>query len=84
MKRHRSTPVWLDLLGWFGAFAILLAYFLVSLEFLAPSHPLYHILNGGGAVGLGLEAWQKKDYQPVLLNIVWIVIALCSIFFHYS
>lgn len=73
-----------ELIGWYGAFAILLAYALVSFNFLPPTHLAYHLLNGSGALGLISIALRKRDYPSAGLNIAWTLIAaiaLIRIFF---
>ncbi len=69
----------LELLGWYGAAAILGAYALVSFGFLPPDSVLYQALNGTGAVGIVAVSLAKKAYQPAALNAVWTVIALVAI-----
>lgn len=62
--------------GWYGVLAILLAYFLVSINIIIAHSFTYQLLNFTGALGIIIEAWSKKDAQPVILNIVWACIAL--------
>lgn len=59
--------------------AILLAYFLVSFKFIEARSLPYEILNLTGAAGIVVEAGSKKDKQPMVLNIVWALIALIVI-----
>jgi len=69
----------IDVAGWYGVFVILGAYALLSWGFLVPSDIWYQILNLTGAVGLGLEALFRKDYQPTILNLIWALIAVFAI-----
>lgn len=73
-------PKIIDLVGWFGVLAILLAYALVSFSALRVKSYPYQILNLLGAVGLIMEAASKRDKQPVALNAVWALVALIAIF----
>jgi len=66
-------------IGWYGTCAIVLAYALVSFEFLSSSTFLYQILNGTGALGIVYISFKKKAYQPGVLNVIWALIALISI-----
>ncbi len=68
-----------EIIGWYGTVAIVLAYALVSFEFIAPSSLLYQILNATGAIGIVYISFKKKAYQPGVLNIIWTVIALIAI-----
>lgn len=73
------TKRFIQIVGWYGVAAIVLAYLLNSFGVL-DSHSLsYQLLNLSGALGLICEAASKKDTQPVALNIVWSAIALIAI-----
>ncbi len=69
----------ISLFGWYGLIAIVLAYTLVSLSILEATDLTYQMLNGSGAIGIVLQTYIKRDYQPMILNIVWAIIALVSI-----
>ena len=60
--------------GWYGVIAILGAYFLVSFSYLEAGGLPYQLLNFSGSLGIALEAYSKKDQQPLWLNIVWMLI----------
>jgi len=68
-----------EIFGWYGTFAIILAYALVSFGILSPSSSIYQILNGTGALGIVYISFKKKAYQPGVLNIIWAIIALIAI-----
>jgi len=68
-----------EIIGWWGAGAIVLAYALVSFDYLSVSTYLYQLLNGTGAVGIVYISFKKKAYQPGVLNIVWVIIAVIAI-----
>lgn len=69
----------IELLGWYGAVAILSAYALISFSLIEPNSLWYHLLNLTGAIGLCILSFHKKAYQPATLNIIWITIALIAI-----
>lgn len=69
----------IELIGWYGAVAIVLAYALVSFSILQPTSFIYQILNGTGAIGIVIVSFSKKAYQPGVLNVIWAVIALVAI-----
>ncbi len=69
----------IEFLGWYGALAIVLAYGLLSFSFLTSTNIWYQILNGTGALGIFIESYHKKDYQPAVLNTIWIIIAIAAI-----
>jgi hypothetical protein len=69
----------IELFGWYGTGAIILAYALVSLSVLEPTDLVYQLLNVTGALGvLGISIY-KRAYQPAVLNVVWTLIALVAI-----
>ena len=63
-----STTI--ELLGWYGVAATIIAYILVSFAFLAPNSIWYQGLNFTGAVGVTIETWVRRDYQPFWLNLI--------------
>ncbi|MCK9360828.1 hypothetical protein M0Q28_01195 [Patescibacteria group bacterium] len=69
----------IEIAGWYGALAILAAYFLGSFGVLAPTGLAYQLLNLTGAVGIIVVAAYKKVYQSVALNVVWGIIAVVAI-----
>lgn len=66
-------------LGWYGVAATILAYILVSFLILPPTSVWYQLLNLTGALGVTIETYYRKDYQPFWLNLIWSGIALIAI-----
>lgn len=69
----------LQLIGWLGMVAILLAYFLMTFSFIEPRGFIYYFLNLIGSGGIVLITWKRKDTQPMMLNIIWMIIAIIAI-----
>lgn len=69
-----------QIVGWIGMILILGAYFLISFDILTVHNIWYQLLNIVGSFGLVLVAFGRKDWQPMVLNIVWILIAILAIF----
>ena len=67
------------ILGWYGVIATVVAYILVSFLVLSPTSLLYQALNLTGALGVTIETYYRKDYQPFWLNLIWMLIALVAI-----
>lgn len=65
--------------GWYGVIAILVAYSLLNFGLVDIHSLLYQILNATGALGIAYDALKDKDYQPIVLNIIWALIALVAI-----
>lgn len=66
-------------IGWYGVLAILFAYTLSSLGWLSNQGVVYTLLNLTGSVAVAIEAASKRDRQPVVLNVIWGLIALLSL-----
>lgn len=69
----------IEVLGWYGLVAVVIAYGCVSLSFISPASYIYQFLNLSGSVGLGLVAFVKRAYQNGVLNLVWGIIAVVAI-----
>ena len=65
--------------GWAGVLSILLAYALLTFDVLSADQAAYHILNLVGGAGIIIDAVADKNYQPVVLNLIWAVIAVYAI-----
>ncbi len=67
------------LVGWYGVAAILAAYLLATVGLITVRSWVYLVLNLTGAIGVLIEALWRGDYQPVVLNVFWAVIALVGV-----
>ncbi len=76
MKNNRTL---VEVIGWLGVALILLAYILTSFNALDNQSLVYQLLNLFGALGILIDTWVKKDYQPVFLNVVWALVAIVAI-----
>lgn len=77
-KREHRQPL-LAMIGWVGVVAILLAYSLNSFGIIQSAPPLYFALNLVGSLALLVEAYLHHDIPPVLLNIIWAIIAMAGL-----
>jgi uncharacterized membrane protein len=68
-----------EIAGWYGAAAILLAYFLVSFDLLSSGSAAFQWLNLTGAIGLILIAAAKNVKQGVVLNGVWAAVSVVAL-----
>jgi len=69
----------IEAIGWIGVGLVVLAYFLVSFDVMSGSGGLYQIMNLVGALGIIVHSVARKDYQPVVLNIIWGLIAVLAL-----
>ncbi len=68
-----------EIIGWRGAFAIIIAYILASFNIISVNTLTYQILNMAGAFGIVYISFKKNAYQPAILNIIWAIIAIIAI-----
>ena len=74
----------LEALGWYGVVAILIAYALVSFNYIGAQSFVFQILNLTGSAGIAVDAFKNKDRPAAVLNVVYAligVIALARIFY---
>lgn len=69
----------IELFGWYGTVAILGAYALLSFGVIEAGSATYQLLNLTGVLGIIAVSIPKKNYQPVVLNLVWAVIAVIAL-----
>lgn len=69
----------IEVYGWYGTVAIMLAYILVSFTVIDVTNIWYQLLNGTGALGIVAVSFHHKNYQPGVLNIIWTIIAIIAI-----
>lgn len=74
-----KTKIIDEIIGWYGAIALIAAYGLNSFNILHADEVGYQILNITGAIGIIYISLKKQAYQPVALNLVWTVIGLIAI-----
>ncbi len=70
----------ISLFGWYGVLAIVLAYTLSNFNLIETTNINYQILNITGALGIVTDSLNDKDYQPVVLNIIWMLVGLVGLF----
>ena len=69
----------LNLLGWTGAFLLLLAYVLVSFKKIKPDSETYQWLNASASILLAINTLYHQAYPSSFVNIIWAVIAFIAI-----
>jgi len=68
-----------DLLGWIGAFLLLLAYGLVSFKKLAADSLAYQGMNVVASILLAINTLYHRAFPSSFVNIVWTFIAIFAI-----
>jgi hypothetical protein len=65
--------------GWYGVVAIVSAYALINFNILSVNNIWYQTLNLTGALGIIFDAFNQRNWQPAVLNIIWAAIATIAI-----
>jgi hypothetical protein len=81
---HRSSIMMIshtliDVLGWIGAIALLIAYMLVSTKRVEGDSTGFQLLNIVGSIFLIINTFHYGAYPSGALNIFWMAIALYTI-----
>ncbi len=71
---------WIDIVGWFGAFSVLLAYLMVSLRKWEGNSTRYQGVNLIGGICLIANTLYFKAYPSSFVNLVWVGIAIFTLF----
>ena len=81
---NKTWEVTSEVLGWIGIILVLLGYGLVVFAVISGDSLLFMGLNLLGAIGIAIDAWEDKNIQPVVLNIIWAVIAVVGVVMHFN
>lgn len=68
-----------QIVGWIGAFLVVLAYFLVSYKKVQSDSRVYQLMNLVGAIGVGINASYQEAWPSFALQIAWGIIAITAL-----
>jgi hypothetical protein len=68
-----------SLIGIFGALFIVIAYFLMSFNYITSKSIEYNILNLIGGICLAYRVYLDRNYSNFILEIIFIIIAIKSL-----
>ncbi len=77
--RESTKKYLIEFVGWYGAFAITIAYFANSFGYLASDGLSYQLLNFTGGIALGILTYVKRAYQSTVVNVIWSLIATVAL-----
>jgi len=81
MKRQQNQKtIIFEIGGWIGVALVLASYCLLSLGIIDSNNPLYHLLILAGSILVGIISYVKHVFQPLVLNCVFIVLAIIALF----
>lgn len=69
----------IDIIGWAGSVAVVLAYALLSMDKLTSRSLLYQWLNIAGSICLIINTAAHYAYPSTFVNIIWLIIAALAI-----
>ena len=73
------TPFLIDAIGWIGAALVLIAYGLLSIQWMSGNSFSYQALNVVGAVMLVINSYYLGAYPSVGVNAAWVGIAILTL-----
>jgi len=73
------VEILIETVGWIGTALVILAYFLVSKEYVTGKNAVYQLMNFFGAIGLGINVFYYGAWPSLAINIVWSIIAAVSL-----
>ena len=79
MKLKEMFDEFYKILGWIGAILILLAYFMLSMDYMQADSIAYQAANAVGGMLLVCASLKTKDFPLVALNAVWFLIAVIAL-----
>jgi hypothetical protein len=71
--------IFVQIVGWVGAFLVVLAYFLVSYKKVQGDSRIYQWMNLIGAIGVGINASYQEAWPSFAIQIVWGIIAIIAL-----
>ncbi len=68
-----------ETLGWVGVLLIFSAFSLNSLGYLGSQSATYSVLNIIGSIGILVDAYNQRNYQPAVLNLLWAAVGILAL-----
>jgi hypothetical protein len=75
-----TIPFLIDAVGWTGAALVIIAYGLLSVQWMSGNSFSYQALNVAGALLLVINSYYLGAYPSVGVNAVWVGIAALTLF----
>jgi predicted membrane protein len=79
-----SISIIADIIGMFGTFAIVLAYFLIQLDKMDPKGVQYNVLNLVGAILLLISLCINFNLASFVIELFWIAASLVGLVRYYK
>jgi len=73
-----------ELIGWLGMASVVIAFGLNAMKKLSSDSLAYILMNGGGSAFLIVHCYHNNSMPPMVLNIIWLIIALISLWKYFQ
>jgi len=74
---------WYDFIGNLGVFFLLLAYLMLQLKKLSSDHLSYSLLNGLGAIFIGISLLFEFNLSAFVIEVFWLLISIMGVIGYY-
>jgi hypothetical protein len=74
-----TVPAWLEAIGWYGPVAYGIGFALASFGVIEARSYAFQLLNLTGGLAIIAISLSKKVYQSVVVNVLFVVIALITL-----
>jgi uncharacterized protein YacL len=78
-ENYTMEEIAIDIIGWIGGVAVVIAYLLISAGKVMSSSFLYQMLNLIGSIFLIINTFFKGAYPSTAVNIIWVLIAVYAL-----
>ncbi len=68
-----------EILGWYGAAAMLGAYALLSFKVITADRLIFQFLNLTGSIGIIIVSISHDNYSVAIIDVVWALVAMTAI-----
>lgn len=76
---ENDPDLWVEIIGWTGSLAILIAYTLNSYQKVKSDSLVFLLLNLTGGLLLIVYTVRKEAFASTLINLVWVIIAALAL-----
>lgn len=74
-----NASIFIQIIGWLGVVLILGSYTALTFGLTSAASAWYQLTNLLGAIGIIIETAIRRDPQPMVLNIIWAIVALIGL-----
>jgi hypothetical protein len=72
--------LFINILGWFGAVLVVLAYYMLVTKHVKVNSYTYELMNFFGAVFVGANVFYLSAWPSLFIQVVWGIIAILGLY----